>query len=139
MRHKAGHWVWVRHQGRVLSLGEGVKPAWVFGVSFALAARRAHEQALARSEWLLNRTGALAQVGGWVLDLGGPSLTWTEQTKRIHGLPDEYVPDLETAIEFYAPEVRPLVEQVVAHAMETGEGWASTTPRASWCTSPSPC
>jgi diguanylate cyclase len=35
-------------------------------------------------EAFLGRTGRLAGVGGWELDLGTNVLTWSDQTKRIH-------------------------------------------------------
>lgn len=128
LEHADGGWVWVLERGRVLSHTDDGAPAWLVGTRVALPRRRREAEALARSEWLLNRTGAVARVGGWVLELADGYLTWTEQTRRIHGVPDTFVPRLETALEFYAPEGRPAIEQAVQVAMDGGGGWDLELP-----------
>jgi diguanylate cyclase (GGDEF)-like protein/PAS domain S-box-containing protein len=90
--------------------------------------RRQMEQALRRSEQLLNRTGALAQVGGWELDLALGQPVWSDQTCRIHGVAPGYRPKLEEAINFYAPEARPVIQAAVEHAFATGQGWDLELP-----------
>jgi two-component system, sensor histidine kinase and response regulator len=72
---------------------------------------------------LLRRVGQLASIGGWRLDLSAGTLFWDEQTRRIHEVPGDFVPDLATAINFYAPEHRELISSAAQHAVETGEGW----------------
>ncbi|MEL6364805.1 MAG: ATP-binding protein [Pseudomonadota bacterium] len=70
----------------------------------------------------------VAGVGGWALDLRTKEVVWTEQIRRIHEVDDDYEPDLETAIQFYAPEAVPMVERYVQRAIETGEGWDFELP-----------
>ncbi len=72
---------------------------------------------------LLQRVGQLASIGGWRLDLSAGTLYWDEQTRRIHEVPADFVPDLATAINFYAPEHHELISSAVQHAVETGESW----------------
>ena len=86
------------------------------------------ERALVKSEALLNRTGALAGVGGWELDIGSERITWSEQTYRIHGVPADYIPALAGAIQFYAPEARDAIQTAVERAMATGEAWDLELP-----------
>ncbi|OYU72209.1 MAG: PAS domain S-box protein, partial [Burkholderiales bacterium PBB5] len=62
MRHRDGHWVWILARGRVLSRTADGKPEWMFGTHLDITARKAQEDRLRKSEELLNRTGALAQV-----------------------------------------------------------------------------
>jgi PAS domain S-box-containing protein len=86
------------------------------------------ERALAKSEALLNRTGAMADVGGWEMDIASQTITWSEQTRRIHGVPADYVPVLASAIDFYAPEARDVIQTAVGRAMATGEPWDLELP-----------
>ncbi len=90
--------------------------------------RALQEERLRKNEALLNRTGALADVGGWELDLRTGELEWSEQTRQIHGVPADYRPQLDQAISFYAPEARPLIQAAVERSMSTGEGWDLELP-----------
>ena len=83
---------------------------------------------LEASERLLNRTGEVAGVGGWRLDLISKKLEWSKETCRIHGVAPDFVPELSEAIAFYAPEGRPLIEQAVADALGTGTPWDLELP-----------
>ena len=49
--------------------------------------RRRNEQALRDSETNLNLAQRIAQIGSWRLELDDDTLTWSEQTYRIFGIP----------------------------------------------------
>ncbi|KPA20489.1 Autoinducer 2 sensor kinase/phosphatase LuxQ [Shimia sp. SK013] len=70
-------------------------------------------------EALERATGA----GFWNLDLVNEHLEWSPKTKEIHEVPDDFIPDLDTAINFYAPEDRDLVSGWVGEAVQSGKGW----------------
>ncbi len=128
MRHRDGHWVWVLDRGRVLTWTPDGKPEWMFGTHIDLTERKRQEDGLRKSEQLLNRTGAVAGVGGWELDLQSGELTWSAQTRHIHGVSADYVPVLAEAINFYAPEARPVIQAAVEQAIATGKGWDLELP-----------
>ena len=94
----------------------------------AMRVQQLNEDALIKSKALLNRTGALARVGGWELDVVAGKLHWTDETCRIHGVPLGYAPSLAGAVEFYAPEVRHVMDAAVQTAIETGQGWDLELP-----------
>ena len=100
----------------------------------ALEGRRAtrvqqlNEEALLKSKALLNRTGTLARVGGWELDLVTSKVHWTDETCRIHGVEPGYSPSVAGAIEFYAPEARHAIESAVQEAMAGGAGFDLELP-----------
>ncbi len=75
---------------------------------------RAREARLRDSEAFLDRTGRVAGIGGWEVNLLENTLTWSDQTCRIHGLEPGHQPTVEEALGFYAPEVR----DTIAHAFE---------------------
>ncbi len=86
------------------------------------------ELALHASQAFLERTGRVAGVGGWELDLTRGTLTWSAETRRIHEVADDFEPTLDAAIGFYTPAARPLIEAAVQHAIATGEGWDIELP-----------
>ena len=88
-----------------------------------LAAAHQQTEALRKSEKFLDRTGHIAGIGGWEVDLIANEVTWSAETCRIHGAPLDYVPTLEDGLAFYAPESRPIITAAVERACQTGQGW----------------
>ena len=80
-------------------------------------------EAIRKSENLLNRTGKMAGIGGWEVDLITNSIYWSAETCHIHEAPIGYQPSLDAALEFYSPESRPIIEQAVKNGIEKGESW----------------
>ncbi|MGL1902378.1 MAG: PAS domain-containing protein [Fibrobacterales bacterium] len=73
------------------------------------------------NEILLNKTGEIAKVGGWCINLSSNTLTWTDEVYRIHELERSYEPTVEEAINFYDPESKDIIQEAVSHAIEQGE------------------
>ncbi|MDE2275671.1 MAG: PAS domain-containing protein [Burkholderiales bacterium] len=90
--------------------------------------RRRAELALRASQALLESTGRVAGVGGWQLELDSGHLLWSAQTRRIHEVADDFVPTLDNAVAFYAPEGRGEIEAAVARGMQTGQPWDLELP-----------
>lgn len=86
------------------------------------------ELKLRSSEGLLAHASKLTGVGGWELDMRTQALTWSAQTRKIHRVSDHYVPQLDTALDFYPIGARETVENVVARCIETTEGWDVEVP-----------
>lgn len=128
MRHKDGHWVWVLDRGRLVSRTAAGEPRWMAGTHQDISERKQAELALRHSQAMLARTGALAQVGGWEVDLGAGTIWWSDETCRIHGVPPGHVPTLEEGISFYAPEARPVIQGLVERGMRDGQGWDVELP-----------
>ena len=80
------------------------------------------------SETLLERTGKLAGVGGWELDLDTSQITWSDETCRIHDVAPGYQPTLDEALDFYEPSARPTIRVAVEKALATGEDWDLQLP-----------
>ncbi len=81
------------------------------------------EKRLRKSEIFLDRTGKLAGVGGWEVDLLAGKIFWSDETCRIHGVENGHQPSLEQAINFYAPEARPVIQGAVERGIAEGLGW----------------
>lgn len=93
-----------------------------------ITSRKLQEKELQKSQWLLDRTGRIAGIGGWEVDLRSGHIYWSDQTCRIHGVLPGYQPKLDEALDYYAPEARPVIQEAVAHAQQTGEGWDLEMP-----------
>ena len=130
MRHKDGHWVWVHDRGRVTTRTPEGEPEWMFGTHMDISRTRELQRRLTESQELLERGGQLARLGGWRMtvpddpaDLPQSEVVWTEATRRIHEVPDDYTPVVGEGIRFYAEEAQPIITAAVEHALATGEGW----------------
>jgi diguanylate cyclase (GGDEF)-like protein/PAS domain S-box-containing protein len=77
---------------------------------------------------LLENTGRMAKVGGWILDLGTMHLQWTKEVFAIHELDATEQPSVEDAIKYYAPESQPVIMAAVKRAIATGESWDLELP-----------
>ena len=99
------------------------KPNGIVAAVEDITEHRQQEQALHRSQKLLRHTGALADVGGWELDIATGQLRWSEQTCIIHGVSSDYQPTLAAAIGFYALESQPVIRAAVQRAIDHGVGW----------------
>ncbi|MBB4657928.1 ATP-binding protein [Parvularcula dongshanensis] len=71
-------------------------------------------------EQLLATIADVAGVGGWEFEPATSQLSWTDQTYKIHEVPDGFVPTLENALDFYPEDSREPLLQAVETAI--GEG-----------------
>lgn len=93
-----------------------------------ITASRQQAEALAASERLLLRTGELARVGGWRVDLPEGQPVWSAQTCRIHEVEEGHHPDLEEAMGFFAPDDRARLAEAFRATVETGEPYDLQLP-----------
>ncbi len=93
---------------------------YILSVIQDITERKQAEEALIKSESLLNHTQHLAKMGCWEYDVANQRVFWTQETYRIHEVFADYVPDINTAIEFYAPHDRARIERAFWLAAEKG-------------------
>jgi diguanylate cyclase (GGDEF)-like protein/PAS domain S-box-containing protein len=91
------------------------------GTAQDITARKAVETALRKTQDFLERTGTVAGVGGWEVDLETREIVWSPQVCRIHGVEVGYRPDFSEAIGFFEPDSQLLVRQAFAEAIATGK------------------
>lgn len=80
------------------------------------------------SQAFLDRTGQLAGVGGWQVELATNETRWTDETCRIHDVPPGFQPTMQEALEFYPPEAREAVAAAVSRGLSDGTGWDLELP-----------
>ncbi|BDT68721.1 hypothetical protein os1_29080 [Comamonadaceae bacterium OS-1] len=121
MRGPDGHMRWVAWTNSLQRGADGELLLHSVGRDFT--DRKRVEDALRASQGFLYRTGRVAGVGGWEVDLATGTITWSDETRRIHEVDQDFVPVLETAIAFYVPEARQTIEDVVQRGIREGLPW----------------
>lgn len=119
---RAGERKWVSVSAEV-QRDENGTPIALIGITRDITEEKNAKKALEESEDFLNRTGALAKVGGWYLDGNFDRPNWTKATYDIHEVPYDYIPTIEEAVDFYHPDDRDAVAAAVNEAIEKGESF----------------
>lgn len=86
------------------------------------------EHELMRNKQTLESVAKLAKLGTWELDIVKQSLYWSDQVYAIHEIPVGTKIAVDSAINYYAPDARPLIQNAVAKGIETGEHWDMELP-----------
>jgi len=128
MRTRSGEWKWVLGRGKVVARDGAGHALRMVGTLSDIAARKNLEQDLRRNQELAEHVGRLAMIGGWEYDLRTNALYWSSSVRRIHEVPDDYVPDTESALEFYPPEMRGALNAAFNRCLTDGEPYDLELP-----------
>ena len=71
---------------------------------------------------LAQQANNIAKVGSWTVDLVNNEVHWSSETRAIHELPAEYMPDLEKGINFYKEgESRECIIEAISECIASGK------------------
>jgi len=76
----------------------------------------------------LHQVADIAGIGGWVVDLSEQTVYWDDTTRRIHEVPDDYVPTLEQGVAFYDGDAAETISTAVQEGIETKKPWDLVLP-----------
>ncbi len=107
---------------------KGDPPSRHIAIMKDITQRKTTEQSLSRTTELLERTGEMARIGGWELEVASKKLFWSLETCRLFEIDDARTPSLEQAIRFYAPAAQPLIRAAVKDAMGHGKSYELEVP-----------
>ncbi|MBN8422657.1 MAG: PAS domain S-box protein [Verrucomicrobia bacterium] len=107
---------------------KGEPPSRHIAIMQDITERKLVEQSLARTTQMLERTGQMAKIGGWELDIGSQKLFWSLETCRLFEIESKTAPSLKQAIQFYAPKERPVIRAAVQAAIEHGTAYDLELP-----------
>ena len=85
--------------------------------------------ALAQMADMLRRTGELAKVGAWELDLRTNEFTWSSETFRIHEMDASTPPSMEETFQMFPSEAQPIIQAAVKEAIQHGTAYDLELPR----------
>lgn len=86
---------------------------------------------LRASQGFLRRTGDVAGIGGWEMDLSTQELSWSEKTFQLYGLPLGHIPSLGESVQYYKPDSRPVFLQAMRECIERGTPFDLSIPMVS--------
>jgi PAS domain S-box-containing protein len=110
-----GNECWVRTIGEA-EIVNG-KPVRIYGSFQDINEKKEFQQ-------LLDKANRLANIGGWEVDLENNSVYWSDITKSIYGVPDDFEPSIEKGLDFYKEgEDREKMWSVVQEAIDHGTPW----------------
>jgi PAS domain S-box-containing protein len=79
------------------------------------------ELVLERQRTLLEQTERVSGVAGWSYEVAGANLYWTPEVYTIHEEGPGHTPSVATALAYYTPESRPIIESLFGRAVSHGE------------------
>ncbi len=121
VRHRQGRWLWIQTRAKVVERDAEGRALRIVGVTINITGEK-------HTRDLLERTSALAKVGGWEVDLATRTLTWADEVFRIHDLEPGPPPTLEQAFGYYAEPARPVIAAAIEEAVASGNGWDLELP-----------
>jgi PAS domain S-box-containing protein len=128
MRSQSGAWKWVHGRGKVVVWDSAGRPLRMVGTLSDISERKQLEQTLRRNQELADHVGRLAMIGGWEYHLRDNALFWSPSVRRIHDVPDDYLPRVETAMGFYPPEIKPVLLAAFNRCVTEGEPYDLELP-----------
>lgn len=81
------------------------------------------ESDLLHTKQILEQTNDVAQVGGWEIYLEENIVYWSDSTKNIHGVSKEFIPDINSALDFYDTESQPIIRELFEQAISSGKSY----------------
>ena len=119
---------WVREKAEV-TFDESGNALEALGISQDITEQKKLEEERQRLELIMAEAGNLANIGGWDLELSTMTSYYSDQTKRIYGLPlDEDPPPGIEGMKFYPKEAQPLIQEAVRAAIEEGKEYDIEVP-----------
>lgn len=84
---------------------------------------REHKLTLINNNAMFAQSAKLGKFGAWYLDIRTNQLEWALETCQVFGVPSDYSPTLDSAINFYHPDDKKLTREMVELCRDEGKGW----------------
>ena len=89
-----------------------------------VTSRIRNELEFEKLENLIKDQSEISKVGTWEYNILTEEITWSEMTKKIHEVPENYTPNIDSAIGFYKKgHDRNTIAMLVHNGISKGEPW----------------
>ncbi|MFS4428070.1 response regulator [Chryseobacterium sp. S90] len=109
--------IWMYHN--LVEINKEGKP-YVVSTALNVTERMTLEKDLVHTKKMLEQTSAVAQVGGWEVNLKKNTVFWSQSTREIHKIDKTFQPDLENALGFYSEDSREKLKLLFERAVKEG-------------------
>jgi len=96
---------------------------YVIGNSIDVTQRLKLEKEVQATKELLQETNKMARIGGWKIDLVKDRITWTDVTRSIHEVDDDFEVTQKSAVSFFKGENRDRITELFKNAITHGLAW----------------
>ncbi|MEG3758423.1 PAS domain-containing protein [Pseudoalteromonas carrageenovora] len=115
---------WVNEKGQAIYADDG-SVLYLDGFILDITQRYNTQLEIKRQQSLLESMSKQGQIGAWEMDLEAHTLYWSDEVKVIHDVPEDFEPNIDTAIEFYKPGVhQDTINTLFECAVTLGESWS---------------
>ncbi|MBQ4857714.1 PAS domain-containing protein [Pseudoalteromonas sp. MMG007] len=115
---------WVNEKGQAIYADDGCV-LYLDGFILDITQRYNTQLEISRQQSLLESMSKQGQIGAWEMDLEAHTLYWSDEVKVIHEVPEDFEPNIDTAIEFYKPGVhQDTISTLFECAVTLGESWS---------------
>ncbi|MCB2210321.1 PAS domain S-box protein [bacterium] len=90
--------------------------------------RRNREQEIERQRRLLDETGHMARVGGWMLDVASQQAWWSPVTREIHEVSEDFDPTMDSGTEFFPGRAQIRIRSAIQNAIIQGKSYNLILP-----------
>ncbi|GAB6058087.1 PAS domain-containing sensor histidine kinase [Desulfonatronum parangueonense] len=114
-----GERIWVRNIGEPIRDASGAVIR-IDGSIQDITRQKQAEKKATQTQVLLERAGHLARFGGWSVNLVENRLVLTAEVASIYGLPPDFSPTVEDAIQYFTPKWRDRITEVFGSCAREG-------------------
>ncbi|OAQ38005.1 hybrid sensor histidine kinase/response regulator [Pedobacter psychrophilus] len=93
---------------------------YVIGNAVDITERHQLEADLKRTKEMLETTNEVAKIGAWEADMVSQNIYWSNVTKEIHEVEEDFIPSLESGISFYTKEHQEIILNAFNEAKDLG-------------------
>ena len=109
--------IWMYHN--LVEINKEGNP-YVVSTALNVTERITLEKDLVHTKKMLEQTSAVAQVGGWEVNLKNNTVFWSQSTREIHKIDRNFQPDFDNALGFYSEKSRENLESLFEKAVKEG-------------------
>jgi len=109
--------------GRIVKWTKSNKPLMMLGSYVDTTNQHETEKELEKVKGFLNKTNQAALIGGWEIEIDTEQVTWTNGTRQLFGLPDNFIPKKNNFIEFFKEGDREQLQQAFKLAVSEGTSY----------------